>query len=157
MWLILKHVIVSMVPSKQPNVLMKESLNCLNLSQLFFHLGLPICSQKFMGIRVTSLPVFTYTGKIILFNLIFSLALFSLCLYIATTAIFSWREFKFSNLSIFLLYLHTDWKMIFLFTIQTYFYHSICTIQGNSICCMFQLYSWMYWIFQLILIVVETL
>lgn len=134
MGIILKSVLVSKVPLKQTNFLIKEPSNCISFSQYFFR-GLSIhslanfssfSSPKFVAIRVLSL-VSTCIGNTIPFN--FSLALFYLCLCIVNIA---WEGLNF--LFFLLLYLYTEFQHTcskseqFSCPIHT-FYRSTCNAQ----------------------------
>lgn len=99
--------VVSKVPLKEPRVLMTDPSNCFKLRLLFLNLDLPIFSQKFLGIKVTSLPMSTCMAKVMPFN--FTVSIFCTCSHQISLCIFSRRFYTF------------------------YSFYSLCTQIGNRL------------------------
>ena len=108
-------------PSKYPKVFMTNPSNWWNSNLLFHKVGFPVCSQKFLGIGVTSLPVSICISKLKLLILTFSIMSFFFLLFnFFYILVFDFIEktcilvsFSSTLSMFFFLNLHTAWKWFF--------------------------------------------
>ena len=113
-----KRFFVSNVTSKVPITLITVSPNCFNWRLLFLNFGLPIFSQKFLGIKANITCSINMRVKKYAIQLYFISGL-GRCIYCIYFDIFCWITFAFYPFFSFVIAYHL--KTIFLFTIWTYF------------------------------------